>query len=347
MSGDVFLVHGPRLPAHDQRQLSHPVDDPAERPAGRIHLVLDGDLPERDAVLGRDLAPARHRVEELRLAVRLAHDGQERRQQRQAEHGDLAVEHLAQRLEVRFDGQRKGVQDPATAGAHGLRVDHAGELGPEPLELLVAQGLLRILHEQHERVAEGAVREAVDGHRLDHAATGRGADQVDHEAALARQDELDGVRVLALRDVREGELHGDPGLLGQLEAAEQPWVVGQIAEDAGHHGPVLSHDAEGAGERAGLVQLDAHPGDRLAEQAAGQVAESAGPGCVRAGAGLHHRTEDVVEELGVGRDSHVMPPRPCRSAGRRSRPRCRARAPCRSRRCGVPRRGPRWRCPGT
>jgi hypothetical protein len=100
----------------------------------------------------------------------------------------------------------------------------------------------------------------------------------------------------------------DPGLLRELEAAEQPGVVGQVAEDAGHHRPVLGHDAEGAGEGAVRVELDAHPGDRLPKQAAGEVTQPARPGGVRTGAGLHHRTEDVVEELGVGRDGHENSP---------------------------------------
>ena len=67
------------------------------------------------------------------------------------------------------------------------------------------------------------------------------------------------VGMLALSDLGEGELHVDAGLLGELEAAEEPGVVGQVAEDPGHHRPVLGHDAEGPGERAVLVELDAHP----------------------------------------------------------------------------------------
>ena len=75
----------------------------------------------------------------------------------------------------------------------------------------------------------------------------------------------------ALGDLGERELHGDAGLFRELEGAEQPGVVGEEAEDAGDHRPVLGHDAEGAGERPALVELDADLRDALAEQAAGQV----------------------------------------------------------------------------
>ena len=110
--------------------------------------------------------------------------------------------------------------------------------------------------------------------------------------------------MLALGELGELEADLGAGRVGELEGAEQPLVVGEEAEDAAHHGPVLGHEAEGPGKGAALVEEDTDTRRRLAEQAAGQIAEAARPGEVRAGARLHDRAEDVVEELGVRRDGH-------------------------------------------
>ena len=106
--------------------------------------------------LGRELAPARHGVEELRLAVRLADDRQERRGAAPAgATGTSAVSGRAA-AQIRLDGQCERVQDAAPVDAHRLRVEHVGELGPEPLELLRRSGPPRVLHQQHEGVADAS-----------------------------------------------------------------------------------------------------------------------------------------------------------------------------------------------